>query len=156
MPDDLWLTDSYSWSLHQAERLRRLRAGERVNDLDWDNIIEEIESVGRSQVDAVRSNLIQAVAHLLKLHAWPESDSARAWRHDAIGFLAEAQDRYRPSMAAAIDLPSVYRRALKRIDVSAFPAPARTWPRDADVPLAAVADAEFTIDDLAAALFQAH
>ena len=48
MPDDLWRTDTYTWSLQQAERLRRLRDGERVNDLDWDNVIEEIESAGRS------------------------------------------------------------------------------------------------------------
>ena len=153
MPDDLWLTDIYTWSQRQADRLRRLRAGERPNDLDWDNIIEEIESVGNSAVDAVRSNLIQCVAHLIKLHAWPDSDSVRAWRHEAITLLGNAQDRYRPSMASALDIGSVYRRALKRSDLDFLPTPTRSIPRHAEVPLVAVADEDFTIDDLAAALF---
>jgi hypothetical protein len=153
MPDDLWLKDSYAWSLQQAERLRRLRAGERVNDLDWDNIIEEIESVGQNQVDAVRSHLIQAVAHLLKARSWPDSPAVRRWRQDATNFLAEAQDRYRPSMAQALDLPTVYRRATKRIRMDAFPTAPVAQPRDAIVPLAAVADGDFTLEQLEAALF---
>ncbi len=41
--------DVLQWSEHQAALLRRAAAGERVNDLDWPNIIEEIESVGRSE-----------------------------------------------------------------------------------------------------------
>ena len=34
MPDDLYHTDILGWSKAQAERLRRVAAGERVNDLD--------------------------------------------------------------------------------------------------------------------------
>ena len=43
--------DIYGWSQRQAALLRRLAAGERVNetDLDWPNIAEEIETVGRSE-----------------------------------------------------------------------------------------------------------
>jgi hypothetical protein len=39
------------WSGRQADLLRRVARGERINsdDLDWPNIIEEVESVGRSQ-----------------------------------------------------------------------------------------------------------
>ena len=45
MSDDILL-----WSERQAELLRRRAAGELVNDaeLDWPNIAEEIEDVGRS------------------------------------------------------------------------------------------------------------
>ena len=47
MPDGLYDCDALTWSDQQAELLRRLAAGERVNDqLDWPNIIEEIEGVG--------------------------------------------------------------------------------------------------------------
>lgn len=153
MPDDLWLHDTYAWSLQQAERLRLLRAGERVNDLEWDNVIEEIESVGRGQVDAVRSHLIQAVAHLLKPHAWPESSAARRWRADAEMVLLDAQDRFRPSMAKALDLPGVHGRALRRVQPTRFTEPPRPLPETAEIPLAAVADPDFTIGDLEAALF---
>jgi hypothetical protein len=45
------------WSAAQADRLRRLARGERVNDLDWENVIEEVESVGRSELRSVKSLL---------------------------------------------------------------------------------------------------
>ncbi len=45
---DLYDADTLTWSERQAALLRRLAAGERVNaDLDWANVIEEVESVGR-------------------------------------------------------------------------------------------------------------
>ncbi|WP_376093450.1 DUF29 family protein [Roseomonas sp. CCTCC AB2023176] len=55
MPDDRYHRDIMAWSASQAERLRRLRDGEQVNDLDWDNVIEEVESVGKSELQAVLS-----------------------------------------------------------------------------------------------------
>ena len=47
---DLYDGDILRWSEHQAGLLRRLAAGELVNDseLDWSNIAEEIEDVGSS------------------------------------------------------------------------------------------------------------
>ena len=42
-------TDTVLWSAQQADLLRRLAAGEGVNDqVDWENVAEEIDSVGRS------------------------------------------------------------------------------------------------------------
>ena len=41
--------DVLLWSEHQAALLRRLARGEAVNEFpDWDNIIDEVESVGRA------------------------------------------------------------------------------------------------------------
>ena len=44
----LYDEDIVLWSEQQADLLRRHAAGERANsaDLDWENIVEEIESVG--------------------------------------------------------------------------------------------------------------
>ena len=49
---DLYEDDILLWSERQAELLRRRAAGELVNDaeLDWPNIAEEIEDVGKSQL----------------------------------------------------------------------------------------------------------
>jgi uncharacterized protein DUF29 len=66
MPDDLYHSDILGWSKAQAERLRRLQHGERVNDLDWEHVIEEIEDVGGSQLSAVKSHLGLAMLHALK------------------------------------------------------------------------------------------
>jgi hypothetical protein len=43
--------DVLLWSERQAALLRRMAAGERVNDqVDWENVAEEIEDVGRSSL----------------------------------------------------------------------------------------------------------
>jgi hypothetical protein len=53
--------DIFAWSQRQGALLRRLAAGERVNDtdFDWPNIAEEIETVGRSERSAVASHICQ-------------------------------------------------------------------------------------------------
>jgi hypothetical protein len=64
---DAYESDILLWSERQAQLLRRLAAGERVNDLvDWENVIEEVESVGSEQLHAVESLLLQALVHMLK------------------------------------------------------------------------------------------
>jgi hypothetical protein len=152
MPDDLIHKDAYAWSLAQADRLRRLRAGERVNDLDWDNIIEEIESLGRSEATAVESLLGQSVLHLLKIRAWPGHPAARKWRVDAAEFLLQAQERYRPSMAQIVDLPRVLHYARKRLPLQRFTTPAQPLPPIGDIPLSVLAE-DTPLDALEAALF---
>ena len=71
---ELYDVDVLEWSEHQARLLRRHAAGEPANEApDWANIIEEIESVGREQMHAVESLLVQALVHDLKSEAWPLS-----------------------------------------------------------------------------------
>jgi hypothetical protein len=68
---DLYDDDILLWSANQAALLRRRAAGELVNDaeIDWTNVAEEIEDVGRSQLNAVESRLAQALRHMLKAEA---------------------------------------------------------------------------------------
>jgi hypothetical protein len=104
--------DILLWSEHQAELLRRLAAGERVNDqVDWENLIEEVESVGNEQLHAVNSLLRQALLHMLKAEAWPLSSEVPHWQAEARGFRADAADRYAPSMRQRINLARIYRLA---------------------------------------------
>lgn len=111
MPDGLYDSDVLAWSEQQAELLRRLARGEMVNDVDWDNVIEEIESVGRSELHSVESCLRQMMVHLLKVHAWPQELSVRHWRSEIGTFQSEAQQRFTPSMRQLIDLDRLFRRA---------------------------------------------
>jgi hypothetical protein len=81
---DFYEADVLLWSEQQAALLRRMGAGERVNNqVDWVNVADEIESVGRSQLSAVRSHIIQALLHDLKAEAWPVSRDAPHWRSEA-------------------------------------------------------------------------
>jgi hypothetical protein len=153
MPDDPYRTDILTWSIEQAERLRRARAGERVSDLDWDNIIEEIETLGRSETESVRSLLVESVLHLLKRRAWPTSSALRKWHNDAADFLIQAQRVYRPSMAQRMELDDVLDFALRRFSILSYATPALPLPPIGTIPLDAVARQDFTIEQLEAALF---
>lgn len=73
-------TDFLTWTEQQGALLRRMGAGERVNNqVDWDNVAEEIEAVGRSEKREVRSRLIVLCQHLLKWEFQPEHRSP-SWR----------------------------------------------------------------------------
>ncbi|WP_149538485.1 DUF29 domain-containing protein [Siccirubricoccus phaeus] len=140
MPDDLYRTDIVTWSRQQAERLRRHVAGERVNDLDWAHVIEEIEDLGLSEIAAVRSLLIQAMVHALKLARWPESPARMHWSSEAATFLEQAQDRYRPSMAQQIEVERCFARARRAVLAIEGDTPAHPIPDRTDLTLAQLMD----------------
>jgi len=78
---DLYDTDVVAWSERQADLLRRVAAGERVNDLvDWTNIVEEIETLGRSERSRLASHICTVLEHLMRLQAAPATDPRRGWR----------------------------------------------------------------------------
>jgi Domain of unknown function DUF29 len=78
---DLYETDVLLWSERQAELLRRVASGENVNDqIDWPNIIDEVETVGRSERSALRSHIATVIEHLIKLQASPATDPRNRWK----------------------------------------------------------------------------
>lgn len=117
MPDDLYDRDVLAWSEHQATLLRCVARGERVNDIDWTHVAEEIEDVGISELNAVHSYLRQILVHLLKLHGWPTLAACRHWRSEIIAFQTDAQRRFTPSMRQRIALDVIYNRAVLQIEL---------------------------------------
>jgi Domain of unknown function DUF29 len=124
-------TDIVVWSAEQAALLRRLAAGERVHDqLDWMNVIEEIESVGNEQFHAVSSLLVQAMIHRLKVVAWPEARDADNWRAEAERFAGDAADRFAPSMRQRLSVMHLYRRALRAVPATMYGEPRPPLPAE--------------------------
>jgi Domain of unknown function DUF29 len=114
--NDLYDEDILRWSEHQSALLRRIASGEPLNETpDWSNIVEEVESVGREQLHAVESLLLQALVHMLEAEGWPSALDVDNWRGDSRGFIAQARRRFAPSMRQKIDLPGIYADALKAL-----------------------------------------
>jgi len=112
----LYEDDILLWSERQRDLLRRVAAGEPVNERpDWDNIIEEVESVGREQLHAVESLLFQSLVHMLKADGWPLARDVPSWQADARGLRVQARRRFAPSMRQKIDLSGIYTDALKAL-----------------------------------------
>ena len=109
---DLYAADVLEWSEHQARLLRDVAAGKLSNEApDWANIIEEIESVGSSQLATVRSLLARALEHDLKCRGWPDAPYVEHWRAEIRRFRADAADSFSPSMRQRIDMAALFRRA---------------------------------------------
>jgi len=112
----LYDDDILLWSEQQAAAIRRLGRTRPVpNDLDIENVAEEIESVGRSELAAVESLLQLVLAHLIELFAAPEIASTRHWRSEVFNFGAQARRRYAPSMRQRIDVDELWRLAQKQM-----------------------------------------
>lgn len=69
-PNELYRDDSYTWALEQAAALRR----RDFDAVDWDNVIEELEDVGRSRERAWESQCQTIVLHMLELQHWQPED----------------------------------------------------------------------------------
>jgi hypothetical protein len=116
MSDGLYERDILSWSEHQADLLCRLARGERVNDVDWAHVVEEIQDLGLSELHAVVSFLDLMLAHLLKLHGWPDNASVEHWRAEIGSFQKNAARRFSPSMRQRIDVAKLYLDALEPLE----------------------------------------
>ena len=116
---DLYDEDILLWSERQSDLLRRIAAGEPVNERpDWVNIAEEVESVGRSDLRAVESLLLQACMRMLKAEAWPNSLSVPTWQSDALLFRSQARRAFSPSMRQRIDVGELYADAVRALPTS--------------------------------------
>jgi hypothetical protein len=109
----LYDDDILLWSEQQAAAIRKLGATGRnlPNELDIENVAEEIESVGRSELAAVKSYIRLIFLHLIKLMAETDSQAASHWRSEIVGFHSEMMERYAPSMRQRIDIDAIWRSA---------------------------------------------
>jgi hypothetical protein len=130
MPDDLYEQDILAWSDHQADLLRKVARGQRVNGVDWEHVVEEIEDVGLSELNTVQSHLRQMLVLLLKVHGWPDHASVRHWREEIAASQAEAAQRFAPSMRQRIDLERLHVLALKQLRAADCGRPPLPWPTD--------------------------
>lgn len=140
---DLYDTDVLEWSERQAELLRRHAMRQPSNEaLDWDNIAEEIEGVGRSELNAVQNLLVQALRHDLKTLAWPCSLHVPHWRSEAVAFRHDARRRFTPSMRQRINVASLFNEALREL-----PTTMDGYPPAQDALALAVVNQPATVDE---------
>jgi hypothetical protein len=122
----LYDKDILAWSEHQAKALRQLAARRDLpNDLDLENIVEEIESVGRSELNAVRSLLRLILVHLIKAWADPRPEVVPHWASEVVNWRLDLSQAMTRSMRQRIDLDRIWRDALKQAQ-SQFLAHGRT------------------------------
>jgi hypothetical protein len=111
--------DILTWSERQSSLLRRLTTGEKVVDqIDWENVIEEVGSAGRRRLAELKSVLIQELATVLKVWAWPQSPEVPRWNAQALSFQSEAAEIITPNMRQRIDINEFYFKAIRSLPTS--------------------------------------
>jgi hypothetical protein len=83
MADQGYDTDLALWAESQARALRD--AGHTGTNLpiDWENVAEEIEALGKSQARELASRISIIIVHLMKLQASPATEPRAGW-HETI------------------------------------------------------------------------
>ena len=75
----LYESDYLEWLSHALKQLRN----QQYEQVDWENLIEEIETMGRSEKNALESNLIIILLHLLEWQYQPQKRSG-SWERSMI------------------------------------------------------------------------
>lgn len=121
---DLYDTDFFTWAQRQAAALAAGKAAE----LDWLNLAEEIESLGKSDLRQLENRLAVFVRHLLKWAYQPERwHTGHSWQRT--GF--EQRRRIRQLLR---DSPSLRQRVLALIKEE-YPSICRQTAMETGLPL---------------------
>jgi hypothetical protein len=97
MPDGpRYEDDFFAWTQHQAAVLRSLAVAD--NRFDREHVAEEIEDLGRSERDAVRSQIRRIIEHLLKLAYSPAEPPRFDWMQTVLEARQTLSDKISPSL----------------------------------------------------------
>ena len=116
--DELYETDFYVWTQRQADALRRLAETRPNVDLDFPHLIEEVEDLGTSQRDAVRSHMRRIIEHCLKLEFSGAVEPRGGWYASIIDARTEIDDKLSPSLRRDLEeqLPRLWKQARSKAD----------------------------------------
>ena len=124
----LYDTDFYIWTQEMAHRLRERDA----SALDWENIAEEIESMGKRDYRGLSSRVTVLLTHLLK---WRYQDDRRSrnWRsmietqRDRIESIVADSPSFRSRMM--LDMNDAYKWAVVKASIETT-IPEKKFPAD--------------------------
>jgi hypothetical protein len=140
----LYDQDFYLWIQTTVQQLQE----RNLEKLDIENLIEEIDSMGRSEKKELKTRLVVLIEHLLKLQYWIEEkdDNARGWRNTVVE--QRRQIAYTladsPSLKAILNdvfLPC-YQDA-KKDTINKYQLPSNLFPEEPPFSLAQVLNADF-------------
>jgi Domain of unknown function DUF29 len=137
----LYTTDFYAWTQEQVSLLRN----HQWSQIDLQNLIEEVESLGKQQRQELRNRLSILIGHLLKWQFQPQHRS-RSWlatlriqRLDTIELLEE-----NPSLKSYLEevIGKAYLKGVE-LAVRETDLPSRTFPSDCPYSLTEILDDGF-------------
>jgi Domain of unknown function DUF29 len=140
----LYDQDFYLW----IQTTVKLLSEGKLEQLDIENLIEEIDSMGRREKKELKTRLIVLIEHLLKLQYWTEEKdyNARFWRNTVV----EQRRQIAYSLADSPSLKSIlndvflecYQDA-RNDTLRKYELPSELFPEDSPFSLLDVLNADF-------------
>ena len=110
---ELYEIDGYLW----LEETIQLLKTKNLENLDLENLIEELESLGRNDLNKVRSLLRQIIIHILLLEYWQEEHDRnyRHWQGEIIAFRDDLNNSLTTTLKNKLvqELDHIYNVAVK-------------------------------------------
>lgn len=110
--DPSYDTDFYAWTQDQARRLRIARP----DGIDWQNLAEEIEDLGESNVTKVSACLRAMLTHVIIVTYSKDGEQVGNSQAEIANLQCDACDFYTPSMGKILQsrIPNIWSRAQRR------------------------------------------
>jgi hypothetical protein len=120
----LYDEDFVAWTEQQARALRAAGRSGSNEPLDWQNLAEEIEDLGKSNRRELRSQILRILRHLIKLQFSPALDPRRGWYESIVDARSEIELLLRDSPSlrrqisrmAADEIDSAIKLAIFELD----------------------------------------
>jgi len=102
----LYDTDYNLWVLETVQKLQ----GRDLDDLDWENLIEEVLGLSRSDKRKLESLLMRLIEHLLKLGYWEKEKHRNRghWEREITNFRKQIKKELRASPSLKRYLSEIY------------------------------------------------
>lgn len=137
----LYDRDFYAWALQNAALFK----AKRFDELDFENLVEEIESMGKSEGRELDSRLKELLMHLLKWHYQPER-RGRSWKVSINRQRIEIDKVLDNSPSLKHELESRFQESYKyarRLAAAETSLPLKVFPEQCPYSLQDALDAEF-------------
>jgi hypothetical protein len=118
----LYEEDTAAWSKNQAAALRAAARGGPHRQIDWENLAEEIEDLGKSQRLALRSRISTIIEHLVKLAHSPATGPRNGWRQTIRRERGEIERLFEESPSLGREVPGLVQKEVKRSVAAAIAA----------------------------------
>ncbi len=120
----LYERDLVRWSEEQAHALRAARESRTNLPIDWDNLAEEIDGLGRALRAELRNRLATVLEHLYKLRLSGAADPRAGWTETImrerveIESLLQDNPSLRSSLTSALEAADQKARKLAQISLT--------------------------------------
>jgi hypothetical protein len=128
---NLYETDYNLWVLETVVKLKN----KDLDNLDWENLIEEVEDLSRRDKKKLKSLLRLLFEHLLKLSYWKseEQNNRNHWEAEIINFRQLIEDELADSPSLKVYLQEIWQECYqygRKIAAKRSQLPLSTFPEE--------------------------